>query len=89
IHNAFHASLLHAHVPNDNCLFPGRLHNQVTDDPNAPDTEWAVSKILNHQGLKTDAMFQVEWMSGDVTWLPYHQVNHLQALKAYLEALGV
>ncbi|KDQ28326.1 hypothetical protein PLEOSDRAFT_157814 [Pleurotus ostreatus PC15] len=34
-------------------------------------------------------MFQVEWMLGDVTWLPYHQVNHLQALKTYLEALGV
>ncbi|KAF9491520.1 hypothetical protein BDN71DRAFT_1510288 [Pleurotus eryngii] len=25
----------------------------------------------------------------DITWLPYHQISHLQSLDAYLEALGV
>ncbi|KAF9491805.1 hypothetical protein BDN71DRAFT_1375167, partial [Pleurotus eryngii] len=49
--------------------------------------EWAVNKIVNHHGFKTDAMFEVEWTSGDITWLPYHQVSHLQALDTYLEAL--
>lgn len=84
----FHASLLHAHVQNDDRLFPGQLHNQITDNPDTTEPEWAVNKIVNHHGSKTDTIFEVEWMLGDITWLPYHQVSHLQALDTYLEALG-
>ena len=34
-------------------------------------------------------MFEVVWKSGDVTWLPYYQIKHLQSLDAYLELMGV
>ena len=45
IHDVFHASLLHEHVPNDDRLFPGRMDTQIG---NTPDTEgeWAVDRIL-------------------------------------------
>ncbi|KAL0950224.1 hypothetical protein HGRIS_010211 [Hohenbuehelia grisea] len=45
--------------------------------------------IASHHGSKTGALFEIEWASGDTTWLPYHQVSHLQALKSYFEALGI
>lgn len=34
-------------------------------------------------------MFEVGWRSGDVTWLPLFQIEHLEALTAYLKSLGV
>jgi hypothetical protein len=34
-------------------------------------------------------MFEVKWKSGDVTWLPYEKISHLEPLMEYLEALGV
>ncbi|KAJ7435399.1 hypothetical protein FB451DRAFT_1571571 [Mycena latifolia] len=34
-------------------------------------------------------MFEVKWKSGDVTWLRYAEVKHLEPLKYYLEAMGV
>ena len=34
-------------------------------------------------------IFEVHWKSGDVTWLPYYQITHLQALTDYLELIGV
>lgn len=34
-------------------------------------------------------MFQMKWNSGDVTWMPYYQIQHLDALEAYLELQGV
>ncbi|KAG9227856.1 hypothetical protein CCMSSC00406_0008678 [Pleurotus cornucopiae] len=89
VHNAFHVSLLRVHVPSDDQLFPGRLDNQVAEDEGAAEPEWAVNRILSHQGSKAKALFKVEWTSGDITWLPYHQVSHLQALETYLEAVGV
>ncbi|KAF9486668.1 hypothetical protein BDN71DRAFT_1405799, partial [Pleurotus eryngii] len=85
VHDAFHASLLCVHVPNDDHLFPGRLDNQISEDEGV----WAVNRILSHHGSWMEATFKIEWTSGDVTWLPYHQVSHLQALKTYLEAVGV
>ncbi|KAG9221532.1 hypothetical protein CCMSSC00406_0009355 [Pleurotus cornucopiae] len=89
VHNAFHASLLRVHVPNDDRLFPGRLDNQISEDEGVSEPEWAVNRILSHHGSRTEATFKIEWTSGDVTWLPYHQVSHLQALETYLEAVGV
>jgi hypothetical protein len=35
-----------------------------------------------------DAVFQIKWKSGDITWLPYYQITHLQALADYLELFG-
>ena len=53
------------------------------------DNEWAVDKIISHAGSGLDAEFEVLWKAGDVTWLPYYQIEHLQALDAYLDLLGV
>jgi hypothetical protein len=88
VHNVYHASLLRIHVPNDDRLFPGRLDSQITSE-NSTEPEWAVDKILSHSGSKEDALFEVQWKAGDVTWLPYHQIEHLNALSAYFEVMGI
>ncbi|KAF8231198.1 hypothetical protein L208DRAFT_1470649 [Tricholoma matsutake] len=31
----------------------------------------------------------MRWKSGDVTWMPYYQIEHLDALRAYFELLGI
>ncbi|KAJ3816277.1 hypothetical protein F5880DRAFT_1512804 [Lentinula raphanica] len=36
-----------------------------------------------------NALFNVKWKSGDTTWLPYHQIDHLDALGDYFEAIGI
>ncbi|KAI0724118.1 hypothetical protein C8Q72DRAFT_889784 [Fomitopsis betulina] len=36
-----------------------------------------------------DALFEVVCKSGEQTWVPYSSVKHLDALKAYFEAIGV
>ena len=87
IHDVFHSSLLRIHIPNDDRLFPGRMDTQLSDDFN--DDEWAVDRILSHHGSRTDATFEILWKSGDVTWLPYYQITHLQALTDYLELLKI
>ena len=86
IYNVFHSSLLHIHMPNDDRLFPGRMDTQLFDDG---DDEWAVDRILSHHGARTEATFEILWKSGDITWLPYYQVTHLQALTDYLELLKI
>ena len=87
IHDVFHSSLLREHLPNDDRLFPGRLDTQVGSTPEV-DGEWAVDRILSHSGSKTDSIFEIKWKTGDVTWLPYYQITHLQALTEYLDLLG-
>jgi RNase H-like domain found in reverse transcriptase/Reverse transcriptase (RNA-dependent DNA polymerase)/Integrase zinc binding domain/Retroviral aspartyl protease/Zinc knuckle len=87
VHDVFHSSLLRIHLPNDDRLFPGRMDTQLTSVEG--DDEWAVDKLLSHHGSGTDATFEVLWKSGDVTWLPYYQITHLQALTDYMELLGV
>ena len=88
IHDVFHASLLRIHHPNDDRLFPGRTDSQIENDPQ-PEKEWAVDKILSHSGVQEDAIFEILWKAGDITWLPYYQITHLEALNHYMEALGV
>ena len=88
VHDVFHAALLRVHIPNDDRLFPGRLDSQINPE-NSTEPEWAVDKILSHSGSKDDALFEVQWKAGDVTWLPYHQVEHLNALLAYFEVMGI
>jgi hypothetical protein len=90
VHDVFHSSLLRIHVPNDDRLFPGRMDTQIGGDSD-PDTddEWAVDKIRTHAGSREISIFKIVWKSGDVTWLPYYQIRHLQALETYLELMGV
>ena len=75
------------HIANDDWLFPGWMDTQVGLPPDAKG-EWAVDKILSHSGSKTNSTFEIKWKTGDVTWLPYYQITHLQALTDYLELLG-
>jgi hypothetical protein len=88
VHDSFHVSLLRIHLPNDDRLFPGWLDTQLGNQ-DTPDGEWAVERIERYVGSKADAKFQVKWKSGDVTWIPYYQVQHLDALEAYLKLQGV
>jgi len=44
---------------------------------------------VNHNGAGSDALFEVEYTTGDRVWLPYHEVSRLEAVGQYLEALGV
>ncbi len=88
IHDVFHSSLLRVHHPNDDRLFPGHLDSQIGQEYNM-ETEWTVDKILSHSGLGEDSTFEIKWKAGDVTWLPYNHVDHLQALSDYLDLLGV
>jgi hypothetical protein len=88
LHPAFHSSLLRPHIPKDDQLFPGCLASQL-GPANQLEPEWNVSKIITHQNLGVDAVFQVEWGSGDHTWLPYHEVVDLDALGDYFDILGI
>jgi hypothetical protein len=87
VHDVFHSSLLREHIPNDDRLFPGRMDTQLGNTPET-EGEWAVDQILSHAGSKTDSVFEIKWKSGDITWLPYYQITHLQALTDYLDLYG-
>ena len=89
VHNVFHAALLRIHVPNDDQLFPGRMDTQLSPVAGQSEGEWAIEKILAHSGSAENALFQVQWKAGDITWLPYYQIAHLNALPVYLDLLGV
>ena len=86
--NAFHASLLRPHFPNDDRRFPGRQFHQLPGFGEHP-REWAVDRIMSHIGKGADADFEVQWSTGDITWVPYRDVKHLQVLTEYCEALGI
>ncbi|KAF9441405.1 hypothetical protein P691DRAFT_613056, partial [Macrolepiota fuliginosa MF-IS2] len=88
IHDVFHASLLRIHIPNDDRLFPGQTDTQIWDFEES-DNKWTVEQIRSHSGAGIHALFEVEWKSGDKTWLPYHQISHLVALEHYFELLGI
>nr|GAT58300.1 predicted protein [Mycena chlorophos] len=89
VHDVFHASLLRIHIPNDDRRFPGRLESQLGITTENTTNEWAVNKITNHYGRRSEALFEVLWTSGDTTWMPYSQAVHLNALNEYFEVLGI
>ena len=88
LNNAFHASLLRPHLANDDRRFPGRQFHQLPGFGEQP-REWAVDRFLSHIGRGAAAEFEVQWSTGDVTWVPYRDVKHLQAFTEYCEALGI
>ncbi|KAJ3518583.1 hypothetical protein NMY22_g13602 [Coprinellus aureogranulatus] len=90
VHDVFHSSKLRIHVPNDDRLFPGRADDQIWEfDGESVEQEFAVDKVLSHEGSGLDSRFELLWRDGDVTWLPYHKISHLTVLRDYLEAMGV
>ncbi|KAF8799604.1 hypothetical protein BYT27DRAFT_7031803, partial [Phlegmacium glaucopus] len=88
VHSVFHSSLLRIHVPNDDQLFPGSMDTQIGDNPDI-ENEWAVELIKSHAELGENVIFEIKWKSGDVTWMPYYQIKHLQVLEEYFSLLGV
>ncbi|KAK0223489.1 hypothetical protein IW262DRAFT_1247417, partial [Armillaria fumosa] len=89
VHPVFHASLLRIHVPNNDELFPGRMDLTV-GLPEAIDvTEWRLNRFVAHKGVGNSALFQAEWSSGDLTWLPHSEASKFPALQDYFEILGV
>ncbi|TFK17825.1 hypothetical protein FA15DRAFT_551813, partial [Coprinopsis marcescibilis] len=89
IHDVFHAAKLRVHVPNDDRLFPGRVDNQIWEyDDEEFEREYAIDRILTHAGAKTSAKFNIQWKSGDKTWLTYDKISELAALRDYMDALG-
>ncbi|KAF7334186.1 Gag-pol polyprotein [Mycena venus] len=89
VHDVFHSSLLLIHVPNDDRRFPGRLECQLGISLDDQMNEWAVDRIVNHYGRRSKALFEVLWIFGDESSIPYEQAKRLQALVEYLEAVGV
>ncbi len=89
IHDIFHASLLQIHHANDDRLFPGRMDNQIGNESDeGHGSEWAVDKIVGHTSRGLHSEFEIKWQSGDITWLPYDKVSHLEALNEYIHLLG-
>ncbi|KAF9234433.1 hypothetical protein BU15DRAFT_79040 [Melanogaster broomeanus] len=52
-------------------------------------SEWVVDRLLSHSGKGSDAMFEVLWSTGDITWAPLREVRHLQVYDEYCEAMGM
>ncbi|EPQ58520.1 hypothetical protein GLOTRDRAFT_35697 [Gloeophyllum trabeum ATCC 11539] len=71
IHNMFPSSLLRIYEPNDDWLFPGRTdeHVLITDEQAPRDLGWEINRVLCHKGKGQDSAFEVEWKTGDKTWL--------------------
>jgi hypothetical protein len=90
IHNVFHASKLRIHVPNNDHLFPGRVDTQVRDfDDKELQREYVIERILDHVGSGCEVCFKIKWKDGDIIWLPYHKISHLNTVMEYLEAIGI
>ncbi|KAF8810818.1 hypothetical protein BYT27DRAFT_7054347, partial [Phlegmacium glaucopus] len=45
--------------------------------------------IKSHAKLGENVIFEIKWKLGDVTWMLYYQIKHLQALEEYFSLLGV
>ncbi|CAG8672995.1 2126_t:CDS:2, partial [Acaulospora colombiana] len=88
VHNAFHASLLRIYEPNCDTRFPGRQFEQLAAFGGDEGT-WEVERIKSHYRHGKESLFELEWKNGDVTWEPFEQVQDLEALTEYLEAMGV
>ena len=88
IHDVFHSLLLCIHSPNDDQLFPSQMDTQLKGDLEA-NNKWAIDRIISHAGSGADAVFEIKWKSGDITWLPYYQITHLNVLTKYFDLLGI
>jgi len=89
VHNAFHASLLRVHVPNDDRRFPGRQLENFSADMGTNVKEWDVDRILSHTGTGKNAQFELKWKNGDITWEPYHVIKNLVQLEEYCDLMRI
>ena len=90
VHLTFHASLLRAHIPNDNVRFPNRDTKAYYDFGAADEHEWFVDEILAHRWVDSTGLeLQVHGTLGNVTWEPLASCKELAALDEYLQLCGV
>jgi hypothetical protein len=59
------------------------------DNTNNNSSEWDAEHILSHVGKSSNALFEVRWRAGDVTWLEYDCIKDLPVLQEYQEIQGV
>ncbi|KAJ3500417.1 hypothetical protein NMY22_g19268 [Coprinellus aureogranulatus] len=88
VHDIFHASLLHVHIPNDDRLFPGRSDEQVIAS-SEENNEWAIDCILRHAKSGRDALFWVQWRAGSKMFVPWKDISELPAVQVYLNLQNV
>ena len=68
----------------------GTQCNNQSNSPNELEPhKWAINRILRHRGNHSNTKFKIQWMAGDKSWLPYHEVSHLRALTNNFKAIGV
>ena len=90
VHPTFHASLLRAHVPNDDARFPRHDTKSYYDFRAADKPGWFIDEILAHHWVDPMGLeLQVRWTLGDMTWEPIASCKELTALDKYLELCGV
>ena len=90
VHPTFHASLLRAHIPNDDARFPCHDTKAYYDFGAADKPEWFVNEILAHHWVDSMGLeLQVCWTLGDMMWEPLASCKKLAALDKYLELRGV
>ncbi|KAF9496276.1 hypothetical protein BDN71DRAFT_1365672, partial [Pleurotus eryngii] len=66
----------------------GRSDGLIDENSNS-NLEWSVKEMRSHSGSGDRAIFEIVWLTGDITWLPYHQIEGLNVFKRYLEELGI
>ncbi len=88
VHPTFHASLLRPFIPNDDQLFPSRVHDEpgpiVTPDGQE---EFFVDRILDRRRRGRGWQYLVRWRGygpGADTWLAGSEVSELEALDTFL-----
>lgn len=59
-------------MPNNDRLFPGWLKTQMADFGETG-SKWCIGLFSAQRESETDTLFEVQWMSVDVSWL--HQVS--------------
>ena len=64
------------------------MDSQLKGDLKAND-KCAIDQIISHAGSGADAVFEIKWKLGDITWLPYYQITHLNVLTKYFDLLGI
>ncbi|KAF7338356.1 Retrovirus-related Pol polyprotein from transposon 412 [Mycena venus] len=90
IHPTFHGSLLRAHEPNDETIFPSREAQRYYDFGQPANQEWFIDTIITHIWTgKNTLKFRVKWTAGDFTWETPAVLDECQALDDYFEAQGV
>ena len=69
-------------------VFPGQKDDQLLE-LEGTSCEWSIDWIRTHRGNNADLEFQVDWTSGDQTWIPYLDLVGLTALGEYFNFLGI